>query len=106
MRNPNNYTDNLAQVVEEETREPAPVRYNVGHMLLTSRSGRLMLQDAMLEAGYDKCRALLTQSAMENTATLAAMTAQLSQVAPHASVYYTALLDAYARKAIEQVERW
>ena len=43
---------------------------------------------------------------MENTATLAAMTAQLSQVAPHASIYYTALLDAYARKAVEEIERW
>lgn len=102
MRN----TSNVTHIIDGESVEPAPVRYNVGHMLLTSRSGRLMLQDAMLEAGYDKCRALLTRSAMENTATLAAMTAQLSQVAPHASVYYTALLDAYARKAIEQVERW
>lgn len=102
MRN----TSNVTQIIDDEPVEPAPVRYNVGHMLLTSRSGRLMLQDAMLEAGYDKCRALLTQSAMENTATLAAMTAQLSQVAPHASIYYTALLDAYARKAVEEIERW
>lgn len=106
MKIPNNYPDNVAQVIDGRMEEPVPVRYNIGHMLLTSRSGRLMLQDAMLEAGYDKCRALLTQSAMENTATLAAMTAQLSQIAPHANGYYLAFLDAYARKAVEQVERW
>lgn len=106
MRSPNIYTYTIAQIIDDRMEESAPAKYNIGNLLTASRSGRLMLQKAMLDVGYDKCRALLTQAAMENTATLATMTAQLSQIAPHASGYYLALLDAYARKAVDHIERW
>lgn len=74
--------------------------------LFASRAGNLMLQDAMLEAGHDRCRALLAQSALQNTGSLAAMAARLSSIAPQGGEHYRAIVDAYARNAAMQVERW
>lgn len=74
--------------------------------LFASRAGSLMLQDAMLEAGHDRCRALLAQSALQNAGSLSAMATRLSSIAPQGSEHYRAIVDAYARNAAQQVERW
>jgi hypothetical protein len=83
----------------------APTRRSLS-ALFASRAGSLMLQDAMLEAGHDRCRALLAQSALQNTGSIAAMATRLSSIAPMGSEHYRSLLDAYAKGATEQLERW
>lgn len=83
----------------------APTRRNIS-ALFASRAGSLMLQDAMLEAGHDRCRALLAQSALQNTGSIAAMATRLSSIAPMGSEHYQAIVDAYARNAAVQIERW
>lgn len=82
-----------------------PARRSISS-ILASRAGSIMLQDAMLEVGHDRCRALLAQSALQNTGSLAAMATRLSSIAPQGSEHYRAIVDAYARNATMQVERW
>ena len=50
--------------------------------------------------------ALLAQSALQNTGSIAAMATRLSSIAPMGSEHYQAIVDAYARNAAVQIERW
>lgn len=98
-------TSGFDATLAEEVIPSIPARRSI-NSFLTSRAGNIMLQDAMLEVGHDRCRALLAQSALQNTGSLAAMAARLCNIAPHGSEHYRAIVDAYARNAAEQVERW
>lgn len=105
MRNNNHYTEEQAAILTGDIIEPSLAKRSLS-LLLSSRSGSLMLQDAMLQAGSDHCRALLAQTAMEHAGTLAVMAGRLSSIAPQGSQYYQAILAAYAEKAVEKVRRW
>lgn len=70
MRNKNNYTEGPTTILTGDVVEPSLMKRSLG-MLLSSRSGSLMLQDAMLQAGNDHCHALLAKMAMEHTGALA-----------------------------------
>lgn len=105
MRNKNNYTGDPAAILANDVIEPSPAKRSLS-MLLSSRSGSLMLQEAMLQAGNDHCRALLAQTALEHTGALAVMAGRLSSIAPQGNQYYQAILAAYAQKAVEKVGRW
>lgn len=105
MRNPMMYPENSMPILEGEVVQPSTPRHAV-NALLASRSGSLMLQNAMMEAGHDRCRAILTQSALENIGALTFSATQLSQIAPQSSQHYTAILEAYAKQAAAQIERW
>lgn len=105
MKHKNSYTEAQAAVLTGEIVEPSPTRRSLG-MLLSTHSGSLMLQEAMLQAGNDHCRALLAQTAMEHAGALAVMAGRLNSIAPHGSQYYQAVLAAYAEKSIEQIRRW
>lgn len=105
MSNKNTYTEDPSTILTGDIIEPSPMKRSLS-MLLSSRSGSLMLQDAMLQAGNDHCRALLAQTAMEHAGALAVMAGRLSKMAPQGSQYYPAVLAAYAEKAVENVRRW
>lgn len=105
MRNKNNYNEDATTILTGDIVEPSPAKRSLS-LLLSSRAGSLMLQDAMLQAGNDHCRALLAQTAMEHTGALAMMAGRLSSIAPHGRQYYQAVISAYAEKSIEQIRRW
>ena len=105
MRNKNCYNEEPTTILTGNIIEPSPARHNLG-MLSLSRSGSLMLQDAMLQAGNDRCHAMLAQTALEHTGALAMMAGRLSNIAPQGSQYYQSILAAYAEKAAEKVRRW
>lgn len=105
MRTPNSYTEDPSTILTGDIIEPSPMRRSLS-MMLSFRSGSLMLQDAMLQAGNDHCRALLAQTALEHTGALAVMATRLSSIAPQGSQYYQEILAAYASRAIETVGRW
>lgn len=105
MRNRNYHTEDPTAILASDVIEPSPAKRSLS-MLLSSRSGSLMLQEAMLQAGNDHCRALLAQTALEHTGALAVMAGRLSSIAPQGNQYYQAILAAYAQKAVEKVGRW
>lgn len=92
------------QVYEGEVIGSVPVRRSI-NALLATQSGSIMLQNAMLEAGHDKCRAMMAQSVLEHTGTLSVLAARMSAIAPQGREHYAAIIDAYARKAARQLER-
>lgn len=99
------YTEDGYEIYGGELVESIPAKRSLSTML-TSRAGSLMLQDAMLQAGNDHCRALLAQMALEHTGALAVMAGRLNSIAPQGSQYYQAVVAAYAEKAVEKVRRW
>lgn len=105
MSNKNISTEDAAAILTGDIIEPSPAKRSLG-MLLSTRSGSMMLQEAMLQAGNDHCRALLAQTAMEHAGALAVMAGRLNSIAPQGSPYYQAVLAAYAEKAVEKVRRW
>ena len=92
------------QVYAGEVIESIPARRSI-NALLATQPGSIMLQSAMLEAGHDKCRAMMAQSILEHTGTLSVLAARMSAIAPQSSEHYAAIIDAYARKAARQLER-
>lgn len=74
--------------------------------LLASKSTKLMLEDAMLEAGQNRCRALLAKNALEDTGAMAFMVGRLSHMAPAGREYYQKILKAYAETTARQIEEW
>ena len=97
MKNKNHYTEDPTTILTGDIIEPSPAKRSLS-LLLSSRSGSLMLQDAMLQAGNDHCRALLAQTAMEHAGALAVITGRLNSIAPQGGRYYQAVLEAYAEK--------
>lgn len=105
MRNTDTYTEDDYEVYGGELVESIPARRSLSTML-ASRAGNLMLQDAMLQAANDHCRAMLAQAALEHTGALAVMTSRLSSIAPQGREYYEEVLRAYATKAASSVKGW
>lgn len=105
MKHTNTYTEDGYEVYGGELVESIPAKRSLSTML-TSHAGSLMLQDAMLHAANDHCRAMLAQAALEHTGSLAVMTTRLSSIAPQGRKYYEEVLKAYAEKAAMSVERW
>lgn len=105
MSNKNSSTEDATTILTGDIIEPSPAKRSLG-MLLSTRSGSMMLQEAMLQAGNDHCRALLAQTAMEHTGALAMMAGRLSSIAPHGRQYYQEVIAAYAEKSISQIRRF
>lgn len=99
----NSNTSTSQQVFTGEVINALPVRRTIEPMM-SSRTGNMMVKNAMLQIGSDKCLALTTQSAMMNCGMLAAMADHLGGVSPRGNDHYQALLDAYAQRAIEMIE--
>ena len=74
--------------------------------LLASRQLKLLQEDALIEASKNRCRALLAQSAINDTASLAMTVDRLSLVAPEGKYYYQRILKAYAETTAHNIERW
>ncbi len=80
-----------------------PTRRNTA---LAPRSLKLLQENALLTASQNRCRALLAQSAINDTASLAMSVDRLSHVAPLGRPYYQKILAAYADNAAKTIQRW
>ena len=74
--------------------------------LLAPKSLKLLQESALLTASENRCRALLTQSAINDTATISMSVDRLSHVAPLGKPYYQKILLAYANAVTRTIERW
>lgn len=92
------------EVYVGEVIDPTPARYGLG-ALISKRSARAMMEDAAYTAGYNRCRALVAKSAMEEAGTLAFVAKRISCMTPQATEICQQLLAAYGEKAIETVRR-
>lgn len=104
MKSQKNYNEGARPVYEGEVITSLPARKSI-NMLLSTRPGSIMLQNAMLEAGHDKCRAMMAQEVIEHVGTLTTIANRMSSLAPQSNEHYRDVIDAYARKAVRQIER-
>ena len=65
-----------------------------------------VMEEAMVEATHDRCRALLAKAGMEHTAALSMMEMQFSNITPQGTLRYAEIVDAYAKRAADKVRRW
>jgi len=69
-------------------------------------AGQRMHYSAIVEATHEHYRALLTKSALENTAALSAYEAHLYRASPFGEERYSVINDVYAFSAAMRIARW
>ena len=82
-----------------------PTRRGIGG-LLAPKSTKLMLENAMLAASENRCRALLAKNALEDTGAMALAVGRLSHMAPAGKEFYQKILRAYAETTAQKIEKW
>lgn len=103
MRTP--HVDYATERFTGDVVDTIPTRRGIGGPL-TPKSTKLMLENAMLEASQNRCRALLAKNALEDTGAMALAVGRLSQMAPAGKEYYHKILRAYAETTAQQIEKW
>ena len=73
---------------------------------LAERANLTVLREAGQEAMREQCRAMLTHTALENTAMLSALEAHCYRTAPLGEERYKQIVDAYALSAARRIVRW
>ena len=101
MRTP--HVDYATERFTGDVIETIPTKRNT---VLAPRSLKLLQENALLTASENRCRALLAQSAISDTASLSMSVDRLSHVAPLGKPYYHKILAAYADNAAKMIERW
>lgn len=101
MRTP--HVDYATERFTGDVIETIPTKRNT---VLAPRSLKLLQENALLAASENRCRALLAQSAISDTASLSMSVDRLSHVAPLGKPYYHKILAAYADNAAKMIERW
>ena len=99
---------NIESVVETfsgDVVDTIPTKRSV-NALLTPRPLRLLQENALLAASENRCRAMLAQSAINDTASIAMSVDRLASLAPSGKPYYQSFLSAYADTATRTIERW
>lgn len=71
-----------------------------------SREMERVRAQALLAVEREQGRALLTNTALQNTAALSALEAHCLQVAPLGDARYKLIVDAYAMGAANTIARW
>lgn len=97
---------NVESVVEAFTGDVVDTTPTKRSMMFAPRSLKLLQENALLTASENRCRALLAQSAINDSASLAMSVDRLSKVAPLGKPYYHKILAAYADNAAKTIERW
>lgn len=97
---------NVESVVEAFTGDVVDTIPTKRNMMFAPRSLKLLQENALLTASENRCRALLAQSAINDSASLAMSVDRLSHVAPLGKPYYHKILAAYADNAAKTIERW
>lgn len=70
------------------------------------RTGDVVAEDIRADAEMASYRMRLTEFSLTKIGALSLMEQQLSRVTPEAAERYQALVDACARQAVKQIERW
>lgn len=103
MKSPN--VESVVETFSGDVVDVIPTRRSL-NTLLAPRSLKLLQENALLAASENRCRALLAQSAINDTASLSMSVDRLSHVAPLGKPYYNKILAAYADNAAKMIERW
>lgn len=101
MKCPN--VESVVEAFSGDVVDTIPTRHSTA---LAPRSLRLLQENALLTASENRCRAILANSAINDTASLAMSVDRLSHVAPLGRPYYQKILAAYADNAAKTIERW
>lgn len=101
MKCPN--VESVVEALSGDVVDTIPTKRN---MMFAPRSLKLLQENALLTASENRCRALLAQSAINDSASLAMSVDRLSKVAPLGKPYYHKILAAYADNAAKTIERW
>lgn len=101
MKCPN--VESIVEALSGDVVDTIPAKRN---MMFAPRSLKLLQENALLTASENRCRAILANSAMNDTASLAISVDRLSKVAPLGRPYYQKILAAYADNAAKTIERW
>lgn len=103
MKYPN--VESVVEAFSGDVVDTIPTRRGI-NTLLAPRSLKLLQENALLVASKNRCRALLAQSAINDSASLAMSVDRLEKVAPLGKPYYQKILAAYADNAAKTIERW
>ena len=101
MKCPN--VESVVEALSGDVVDTIPTKRN---MMFAPRSLKLLQENALLTASENRCRAILANSAINDTASLAMSVDRLSHVAPLGKPYYHKILAAYADNAAKTIERW
>ena len=101
MKCPN--VESVVEALSGDVVDTIPTRRGTA---LAPRSLKLLQENALLTASENRCRALLAQSAINDSASLAMSVDRLSKVAPLGKLYYHKIFAAYADNAAKTIERW
>lgn len=105
------YSTNIPQALgkplETEIVSTVPAARQPGFLsILFGRANSTLEVDIQDEAQIAAFRAWLAESSLTRLGALSVMEQQLSSMTPQAAERYHALVDAYAKQAIEQIGRW
>lgn len=98
-------TQDFGEAVDTQVLDIAPRKPSFLGTFL-GRTGGTLAEDIRGDAEMASFRALLTEFSLSRLGYLSAMEQQLSHLTPEAAERYQALVDAYARQAVKQIERW
>lgn len=101
MKCPN--VESVVEALSGDAVDTIPTKRN---MMFAPRSLKLLQENALLTASENRCRAILANSAINDTASLAMSVDRLSHIAPLGKPYYQDALATYAKAATKTIERW
>jgi hypothetical protein len=84
---------------------PAPI-VDIVNDKLTAVAANNLVRSTYLEVSREQSRALLAQTALENTMMLSALEAICYRTAPLGDLRYSQIVNAYAASAARRIERW
>lgn len=99
---------NIESVVEAfsgDVVDPIPERHSL-NTVFPPRPLKLLQENAVLTVSENRCRAILAQSAINDTASIAMSVNRLSHLAPGSEFYLRKIMAAYADAATRTIERW
>lgn len=83
-----------------------PTRHGGLNALLAPKPLKLLQENALIEATENRCRALLAQAAVNDTASIAMSVDRLSHITPEGKPYFQRILRAYAETTARKIESW
>lgn len=100
----NGRAPDVGEVIDVPFTEAVPTKRSILKVILGDADTRVPVRP-IRNLNKDYCRAMLTKSAIEHIGALSMEEQYLLEVAPQGAVRYKAIIDAYTRKAIKQIEK-
>lgn len=100
----NSHAPEDSEVIDVTFMEVPPTKRSILKVLLGDGDTYVPVRPTR-QLNKDYCRAMLTKSAIEHIGALSTEEQYLLEVAPQGAARYKAIIDAYTKKAIKQIER-